>query len=84
MNYTLILSIIWVIGIGAIIFVVWRIRKTEKRKAEWLRTLSPSEDCEIHLPSNEKIVGIVKSVTEEEVELLVRINKKWIYPTPNK
>ena len=84
MNYIIIFSIIGVIATGALIFVIWRIRKTEKRKREWLRTLSPSEDCEIHLPANEKIVGVVKSVREEEVELLVKVNKKWIYPSQNK
>jgi hypothetical protein len=82
MNYIIIFAIIGSAALIALFFVISRIKTTERRKRAWLRTLSPSEDCEIHLPTNKSIVGKVKTVREDSVELIVNIDKRWIYP-PN-
>ncbi|MDX1286205.1 MAG: hypothetical protein R3182_14395 [Draconibacterium sp.] len=80
MNYTVIFVIIIAILLLIAVYFIWKAIKNEKRKKEWLETLEPSDMCEIKIPTSLSLVAEVKSVTEDEVVLKIKLKKHWIYP----
>ena len=79
-NYWLsITSILFIISI--VVFITLSIRKTEKKRKNWIKTVQIGDPCHVSSVQDGHLnnVEIVK-MDNEYVVVKMKIRKRWIYP----